>query len=79
MARYVVFNKRKENKLTIKELIKHLSRYNENTRLDFMYTNDALADTQFDIPLKLVGVIGSGDTTENCDIKYLELGLIEEK
>ena len=65
--------------MTIKELIKNLSRYNENTRLDFMYTNDALADTQFDIPLKLIGVIGSGDTTENCDVKYLELGLIEEK
>jgi hypothetical protein len=38
-----------------------------------------LADTQFDIPLKLVGVIGSGDTTENCDVKYIELGLIEDK
>ena len=65
--------------MRIKELIKNLSRHDENTRVDFMYTNHALADTQFDIPLKLIGVIGSGDTTENCDIKYLELGLIEEK
>ena len=37
------------------------------------------SDSQYDIPLKLVGVIGSGDTVENCDVKYLELGLIEEK
>ena len=65
--------------MTIKELIKNLSRYNENTRVDFMYTNHALADTQFDIPLKLIGIIGSGETVENCDVKYIELGLIEEK
>ena len=65
--------------MTVKELIKNLSRFDDNTRLDFMYTNHALADTQFDIPLKLIGVIGSGDTTENCDVKYVELGLIKEK
>ena len=65
--------------MTIKELFKNLSRYNENTRLDFMYINHVESDSQFDIPLKLVGVIGSGDTVENCEIKYLELGLIEEK
>ena len=65
--------------MTIKELFKNLSRYNENTRLDFMYINHVESDSQFDIPLKLVGVIGSGDTVENCEVKYLELGLIEEK
>ena len=65
--------------MTIKELFKNLSRYDENTRLDFMYINHVESDSQFDIPLKLVGVIGSGDTVENCDVKYLELGLIEEK
>jgi hypothetical protein len=65
--------------MTIKELFKNLSRYDENTRLDFMYINHVESDSQFDIPLKLVGVIGSGDTVENCEIKYLELGLIEEK
>ena len=65
--------------MTIKELIKNLSRHNENTRVDFMYTNHAESDSQFDISLKLIGVIGSGDTAENCDVKYLELGLIEEK
>ena len=43
--------------MTIKELIKNLSRHDENTRVDFMYTNHALADTQFDIPLKLIGII----------------------
>ena len=65
--------------MTIKELFKNLSRYDENTRLDFMYINHVESDSQYDIPLKLVGVIGSGDTVENCEIKYLELGLIEEK
>ena len=65
--------------MTIKELFKNLSRYDENTRLDFMYINHVESDSQFDIPLKLVGVIGSGDTVENCEIKYIELGLIEEK
>jgi|TARA_R100001224_G_C3902297_1_gene108913 hypothetical protein len=65
--------------MTIKELFKNLSRYDENTRLDFMYINHVESDSQFDIPLKLVGVIGSGDTVENCEVKYLELGLIEEK
>jgi len=65
--------------MTIKELIKNLSRYNENTRVDFMYINHVESDSNSDIPLKLVGVIGSGETAENCDVKYLELGLIEEK
>ena len=65
--------------MTIKELFKNLSRYDENTRLDFMYINHVESDSQFDIPLKLVGVIGSGDTVENCEVKYLELGLIEDK
>jgi len=65
--------------MTIKELFKNLSRYDENTRLDFMYINHVESDSQLDNPLKLVGVIGSGDTVENCDVKYLELGLIEEK
>ena len=65
--------------MTIKQLIKKLSRYADNTRVDFMYTNHAESDSQFDIPLKLIGIIGSGDTTENCDVKYIELGLIEEK
>ena len=65
--------------MTIKELFKNLSRYDENTRLDFMYINHVESDSQYDIPLKLVGVIGSGDTVENCEVKYLELGLIEEK
>tara|TARA_Y100000816_G_C25681803_1_gene360969 strand:+ start:224 stop:421 length:198 start_codon:yes stop_codon:yes gene_type:complete len=65
--------------MTIKELFKNLSRYDENTRLDFMYINHVESDSQFDIPLKLVGVIGSGDTVENCEVKYLELGLMEEK
>jgi len=65
--------------MTIKELFKNLSRYDENTRLDFMHITHVESDSQYDIPLKLVGVIGSGDTAENCDVKYLELGLIEEK
>ncbi len=65
--------------MTIKELFKNLSRYDENTRLDFMRINHVESDSQFDIPLKLVGVIGSGDTVENCEVKYLELGLIEDK
>lgn len=65
--------------MTIKELFKNLSRYDENTRLDFMHISHVESDSQFDIPLKLVGVIGSGDTAENCDVKYIELGLIEEK
>jgi len=65
--------------MRIKELIKNLSRHDENTRVDFMYTNHALADTQFDIPLKLIGIIGSGETVENCDVKYIEIVLIEEK
>jgi hypothetical protein len=69
----------KKKYMTIKELFKNLSRYDENTRLDFMYINHVESDSQFDIPLKLVGVIGSGDTVENCEVKYLELGLIEEK
>ena len=62
--------------MTIKELIKKLSRYEDNTRVDFMYTTHVEADSQFDVPLKLVGIIGSGDTVENCDVKYIELGLI---
>jgi len=65
--------------MTMKELIKNLSRYEDNTRVDFMYTNHVESDSQFDIPLKLIGIIGSGDTVENCDVKYIELGLVEVK
>tara|TARA_R100001224_G_scaffold55918_1_gene32911 strand:- start:399 stop:596 length:198 start_codon:yes stop_codon:yes gene_type:complete len=65
--------------MTIKELIKKLSRHDENTRVDFMHISHVESDSQYDIPLKLVGIIGSGDTAENCDVKYIELGLINEK
>ena len=64
--------------MTIAELFKKLSRYPSNTRLDFMLVDNPLSDSQDDIPIKPVGVIGSGDTVENCDVKYIEIGLIKE-
>ena len=35
--------------MTIKELFKNLSRYDENTRLDFMYINHVESDSQFEM------------------------------
>ena len=65
--------------MTIAELFKKLSTYPSNTRLDFMLVDHPLSDSQHDIPIKLVGIIGSGDTVENCDIKYIELGFQKEE
>ena len=65
--------------MTIAELFKKLSGYPSNTRLDFMLVDHPLSDSQHDIPIKPVGIIGSGDTVENCDIKYIELGFEKEE
>jgi len=64
--------------MTIAELFKKLSGYPSNTRLDFMLVDHPLSDSQHDIPVKPIGIIGSGDTVEDCDVKYIEIGLIKE-
>ena len=65
--------------MTIAELFKKLSSYPSNTRLDFMLIDHPLSDSENDIPVEPVGIIGSGDTVENCDVKYIELGLVKSE
>ena len=43
-----------------------------------MLVDHPLSDSQHDIPVKPIGIIGSGDTVEDCDVKYIEIGLIKE-
>jgi len=61
--------------MTIKELINELSNYPKDTRLDFVLLGKDWEDSFCDTPLNIKGIVGSGET----DIKYIELGLTEEK
>ena len=62
--------------MTIKELINELSNYPKDTRVDFVLLGKDWEDSYLnDIPLDIKGVVGSGET----DVKYVELGLMEEK
>ena len=61
--------------MTIKELINELSNYPKDTRVDFVLLGKNWEDSFYDTPLNIKGVVGSGET----DVKYVELGLTEEK
>ena len=61
--------------MTIKELINELSNYPKDTRVDFVLLGEDWEDSFYDTPLNIKGVVGSGET----DVKYVELGLMEEK
>ena len=61
--------------MTIKELINELSNYPKDTRVDFVLLGKDWEDSFYDTPLNIKGVVGSGET----DVKYVELGLTEEK
>ena len=61
--------------MTIKELINELSNYPKDTREDFVLLGKDWEDSFYDTPLNIKGVVGSGET----DVKYVELGLTEEK
>ena len=58
--------------MIIKELIKELSDYPQDTRIDFILLDkeDWLDNTR-DTYLSVKGIVGSGDDVE----KYIELGL----
>lgn len=57
--------------MTIEELIKELSDYPKDTRVDFVLLGKDWEDSFYDTPLDIKGVVGSGET----DVKYIELGL----
>ena len=57
--------------MTIEELIKELSDYPKDTRIDFVLLGEDWEDSFYDTPLDIKGVVGSGET----DVKYIELGL----
>ena len=57
--------------MTIEELIKELSDYPKDTRVDFVLLGEDWEDSFYDTPLDIKGVVGSGET----DVKYIELGL----
>tara|TARA_B100000424_G_scaffold229174_1_gene190550 strand:- start:155 stop:343 length:189 start_codon:yes stop_codon:yes gene_type:complete len=58
--------------MTIKQLIKQLSDYPKNTRVDFVLLSKDWEDSNKDTELRVKGVVGSGDTFNG---KYVELGL----
>ena len=57
--------------MTIEELMKELSDYPKDTRVDFVLLGKDWEDSFYDTPLDIKGVVGSGET----DVKYIELGL----
>ena len=60
--------------MTIEELMKELSDYPKDTRVDFVLLGKDWEDSFYDTPLNIKGVVGSGET----DVKYVELGLYGE-
>ena len=61
--------------MTIKELIKELSTYSQDTRIDFILLDKDWTDNTRDTYLSVKGIVGSGDDVE----KYIELGLENKK
>ncbi len=60
--------------MTIKDLIKELSEYPPDVRLDFILLGEDWEDSTMDTYLKFKGIVGSG--TMDCDdTMYLEIGL----
>ena len=57
--------------MTIKQLIKKLSDYPQDTRIDFILLDKDWEDSNKDTYLNVKGIVGSGET----DNKYIELGL----
>ena len=57
--------------MTIKQFIKQLSDYPQDTRLDFVLLNIDWEDSMRDTYLDVKGIVGSGET----DTKYVEVGL----
>lgn len=60
--------------MTIKELIKELSVYPPDTRLDFTLLGEDWENSCQDICLKFKGIVGSGET----EVNYLEIGFFVE-
>ena len=60
--------------MIIKELIKELSTYPQDTRIDFILLDKEWTDNTRDTYLSVKGIVGSGDCVE----KYIELGLENE-
>tara|TARA_R100000734_G_C3253756_1_gene54487 strand:- start:180 stop:362 length:183 start_codon:yes stop_codon:yes gene_type:complete len=58
--------------MTIKDLIKTLSEYPLDTRLDFVLLDkEDWEDSCKDITLNIKGIVGTGET----DVKYVEIGV----
>jgi len=57
--------------MTIKDLMKILSDYPSDTRLDFVLLDEDWEDSCKDISLDVKGIVGSGET----DVKYIEIGV----
>ena len=56
--------------MNIKELIKELSDYPQDTRIDFILLDKDWEDSTKDTYLNIKGIVGSG-----VDNEYIELGL----
>ena len=57
--------------MTIKELIKELSDYPQDTRVDFILLDKDWEDSTKDTYLNVKGIVGRGET----NTKYIEFGL----
>ena len=58
--------------MTIKQFIKQLSDYPQDTRLDFVLLDKDWEDSTKDTYLNVKGIVGSGGDDTN---KYIEFGL----
>ena len=61
--------------MTIKELIKKLSDYPQDTRIDFILLDKDWEDSTKDTYLSVKGIVGSSADNVN---KYIEFGLMEK-
>ena len=61
-------------KMTKEELIKKLSDYPQDTRIDFILLDKDWEDSTKDTYLNIKGIVGSG-----ADNEYIELGLEYER
>ena len=57
--------------MTIGDLVKELSDYPHDTRIDFVLLGEDQEDSYCDTHLNVKGVVGSGES----DVNYIELGL----
>tara|TARA_R100001082_G_scaffold98728_2_gene67132 strand:+ start:2217 stop:2423 length:207 start_codon:yes stop_codon:yes gene_type:complete len=66
----------RSNKMnTVKEIIKTLSEYNSDTRVDIVLLGEDEENSTDDTYLTIKGIVGSGET----EVSYIEIGVKENE